>query len=244
MSLEEMGLSPRSIETEPEAPDMKLVRMQMEEAIKEEDYEQAAVLRDLINSGRGQGKLFKIEKRNLIDPTISGIYTFQEENPKHRAWKGIENLRQKSYWEGKERIEDYEFSRYLTSGPLTDGVLQDEDWRKIEKMRNVKGVEKVDFILNLRSKRDEIKQIIEFAKRKFNNLWNPYCEKVGLIGQEYEEFQSTYNQECQWSSKRAEKVLNKVPRDLSEPLHYWQRVYDNSRVIQDELNKALERLAQ
>jgi len=244
MSLEEMGLSPRSIETEPEAPDMKLARMQMEEAIKEEDYEQAAVLRDLINSGKDQGKLFKIEKRGLINPTISGIYTFQEENPKHRAWKGIEGLRQKSYWEGRERIEDYEFSQYLTSGPLTEGVLRDEDWRKIEKMRDAKGVEKVDFILNLRSKRDEIKQIIEFAKRKFNNLWNPYCEKVGLIGQEYEEFQSTYNQECQWSSKRAEKVLNKVPRDLSEPLHYWQRVYDNSRVIQDELNKALEKLAQ
>lgn len=226
----------------PENPNQKLVifNEQLTEAIKQEDYEQAAVLRDLI-SKRKQDPTLEFYKKDFIKPTESGIYVFRKGDPRHRAWRGMSERKQKSYWDGIKIIQDYEFSDCLTSGPRTAGILGEKGWNKVRKMQGVKGAEKIDFILDLQSHRNEMQDIVNLAEEKFNNIWQPYCEKNGLPISKFKELHSTYNNHYGFTDDRIE-VLNRIPEVLREPLNYWQRVYDNSRIILDELGLAIDKL--
>jgi hypothetical protein len=223
-------------------PDQNLVILneQLARAIKQEDFEQAAVLRDLINK-RKQDPALEFYKKDFIEPTRGGVYIFREDDPRHRAWKGMSERRQKSYWDGIEIVNNHELYEYLVSFQRADGLFKSEIFNKARKMREIEGPRKVDFMLDLKSQRNEMKDIVNMAEEKFNSVWLPYCEKNDLPESEYKEMYSLYGNEYQFTDKRT-KVLNKIPGDIIEPLKYWQRVYDNSRFLLDDFDAAIEEL--
>lgn len=235
--------SPESqTEKNAEAPEMKFVRDQLKKAIEIEDYEQAAVLRDVLGAGEKQGIAFELRKKDFMTPSKGGVYVYSQDDPKHRAWEGIDELRQQNYFDGQRIINESEFSYNLVSPGFFISPLDDEEWDEIRRLKNAGGTKKIDYLLNLRDKIKDVKDIIELAKEKFENIWQPFCQKRGLSGPKYEEFNSTYNDNCHWTTERATKALNNIPADIDAPLHYWQTVYDNSRFTLRELNKASKEL--
>jgi hypothetical protein len=241
MSLEKMELPPRSLELKKENPDFQFIQDQLAEAIKGEDYEQAAILRDFIATHGDKAASYELRKKDFVQPNKGGVYIFNENDPKCRVWKGIDEKQQQYFYEGKDKVENSQFADSLTFIPYIYNILEDEDWQRIKSMKDVSGGGKIDFVLNLRSQRDEMKHFVNLASEKFNRLWKPYCEKNGLSGPEFSEVHSLYNKEAELTDDKT-KALNKVPENLRESLRYWQRVYDNSRCMLDEFNKALKEL--
>jgi hypothetical protein len=241
MGLEKMEMTKRPSEFRKENPDLKLVSAQLDEAIKKEDFEQAAALRDYLQEHAGQSGNYELKKRDFVEPTTGGVYIFHKNDPKHRAWKGIAEKREQYFYEGKDKIENSRFSGDLTFLPRTYGVLEEEDWQKIRGLKETRGGEKVDMMISLRDKLNEIKSMVELSEEKFQRLWQPYCEKHNLVGSEFEEMHSLYNEAAALTDDKT-NALNEIPRSLLNALHYWQNVYDNSRFIKDELEKALAEL--
>jgi len=241
MSLEKMELSPRLAERKKDSPDFQFIQEQLAEAIRAEDYEQAAALRDFMAAHVDKSDTYELNKRDFMQPNAGGVYVFHEDNPKHRAWEEIEKKQQDYFYDGQEKVKNSQFFESLTFRPYIYNFLDDEDWQKIRSMKAVKGAEKLDFILNLRSQRDEMKHFVNLSGEKFNRLWRPYCEKRGLSGPEFAELSSLYNQYSGFTDEKT-KYLNKIPGNLRDSLNYWQTIYDNSRCMLDEFNKALEEL--
>ncbi len=241
MGFEKIEMTKRSSEIMKENPDLKLVSAQLDEAIETEDFEQAAALRDYLQEHVNQGAAYELKKRDFVEPTRSGVDIFHENNPKHRAWKGIEEKQERYFYEGKEAVEQSRFYEELVFVPHTYGVLTEKDWEQIKSLKETRGGEKVDMMISLRDKLSEIKKMVELSEEKFQRLWQPYCEKHNLVGQEYAELHSLYNEAAGWTEEK-NSFLNQIPRSLGDPLRYWQNVYDNSRFIRDELEKALAEL--
>jgi len=218
---------------------LAILNQQMAEAIKAEDCEQAAVLRDFI--GKNNDPSLAFSKKDFIKPNLRGIYNTSQHDPKYRAWEGLNAIRQKTYWEGEERVEENDFFYNLTADNCSGGALDFDDWKKIRALKDVKGTEKVDFIINLRQQREEIKDIINLAEGKIDRLERPYRREADLAGRKQEESYSAYDNDSR-SMKRIEN-LDKVPEDVRQPLNYWRRVYKNSLVILKELDYALEELS-
>lgn len=241
MGLEKMEMTKRPAELGKENPDFKFIQEQLDEAIKKEDFEQAAALRDYLQGHFSQGTAYELKKRDFVEPTRGGVYILNENNPKHRAWKGIEEKQERYFYEGKEAVEHSRFYEELVFVPRTYGVLTERDWEQIKSLKETRGGEKVDMMISLRDKLKEIKFMVELAEEKFQRLWQPYCEKHNLVGQEYAELHSLYNEAAGWTEEK-NSFLNQIPRSLGDPLRFWQNVYDNSRFIRDELEKALAEL--
>lgn len=221
--------------------DLLILNLQLAEAVKKEDYEQAAALRDYISSRQETEKFRELNKKDFIEPTDGGVYIYNKDNPKHRAWKGISKAKQENYYEGSEIINNHELHEYLISCQRADGLFKSEIFNEAREMRKIEGSEKIDFLLDLKSQRNNMKDIVRMAEKKFNSIWSLYCEKNGLPESEYKEMHSLYNSKYQFTDKR-NMVLNKIPRDIIEPLKYWQRVYDNSRFLLDDFTGAIEEL--
>ncbi|QQG52643.1 MAG: UvrB/UvrC motif-containing protein [Candidatus Falkowbacteria bacterium] len=241
MGLEKMEMTPRTSELKKENPDLKLVSAQLDEAIKQEDFEQAAILRDYLQEHASQGDAYELNKKDFIEPTRGGVYIFLKNNPRHRAWKGIEEKQERYFYEDKEKVDKSRFAGDLTFLPRTYGVLEEDDWQKIRNLKETRGGDKVDMMISLQDKIAEAKSLVDLAEEKFQRLWQPYCKKHGLAGQEFEEMHSLYNEAAGWTEEK-NSFLNQIPRSLGDPLRYWQNVYDNSRFIRDELEKALAEL--
>lgn len=241
MSLEKMEMTKGSFELRKENPYLKLISAQLDEAVKQEDFEQAAALRDYLQEHASHGDSYELRKRDFVEPTRSGVDVLRENNPKHRAWKGIAEKREQYFYDGKDKIENSQFFEELVFIPRTYGVLTERDWEQIKSLKETRGGEKVDLMINLRDKQEEIKSIVELAGEKFNDLWGRYCEKHNLSGPEFEEMHSLYNEAAGWTEEK-NIFLSQIPRTLGDPLRYWQNVYDNSRFIRDELEKALAEL--
>jgi len=232
MSFEKMEPLIRKNEIK-ENPDAKFIQAQMDEAIKQEDYEQAACLRDMLNDKEKNSPFKFFEKRLESEKN-------KEDSPETRALKGIEQKRQESYWEGKNIVEESDFSFDLTDKHRTEGVLGKKDWKQIKILKNTKSVEKLDFIFNLRNGIDEVSKILDLSVERFNDIWRAYCEKNGFSGPGYEEISS--EDEIVGLTRERLEILEKSPKDIIKPIVYWHIVYDNSRIILKEFKKALDEL--
>jgi len=209
-------------------PDLKILEEQLKEAIAEEDYEQAAILRDLIGSGRD----LEFLEINLGTNT-----------PGSRALEGIKEKKQEKFFEGKEIVEASElfcFLETLRKGDKNDKKVQDVLKRLAYDSEEAKELEQIDRFVNLRNYQEEATKLVNLSREKFNSIWQPYRKKADLLGTQYDEYQTSYNNPEptieQWHK------LREVPEDLVKPLYYWQRVYDNSRIILDTVNEALSKM--
>ena len=209
-------------------PDIKILEEQLKEAITEEDYEQAAILRDLIGSGRDLDFL----EINL-----------EKNTPGSRALEGIKEKKQEKFFEGKEIVEASElfcFLETLRKGDKHDKKVQDTLKRLAYDSEEAKELEQIDRFVNLRNYQEEAIKLVNLSKEKFNSIWQPYREKAGLSGSEYDEYKTSYKAPDldvdRWNK------LREVPGDLDKPLYYWQSVYDNSRIILDTVNEALSKM--
>lgn len=209
-------------------PDIKILEEQLKEAIAEEDYEQAAILRDLIGSG------FDLDSLEIK----SGTNT-----PGSRALEGIKEKKQEKFFEGKEVVEASElfcFLETLRKGDKNDKKVQDALKRLAYDSEEAKEFEQIDRFVNLRNYQEEAIKLVNLSQEKFNSIWQPYREKANLVDAQYDEYQTSYKNSG--STVEQWKKIREVPEDLVKPLRYWQSVYDNSRIILDTLNEALSKM--
>lgn len=215
--------------------ELELLRDQMKEAVGEEDYERAAFLRDEIKRREsGETELEKSEENDGI-ARIPGA-----DNPATKTWDRLREQKQEDLWNGQARVANTELAEYFQSDSRAIRKFSDGLKKDLLSLRSKTGPERVDALLSLYGKKEETEAILELAKEKFNSIWQPYRERAGLSGQEYNEYKTHY-QGYSFTGEQLDN-LNKVPVVYQAPLDYWQRVYDNSRTMLDSLRQAIDEL--
>lgn len=221
-------------------PDQDLIlNQQLDEAIKEEDFEQAGVLRDFIKLRKDKGTDSEITMYDLLDLGDEHGYV-SSDDPKYRAWLGIDSKRDESRFKGKDVVDNSKLASYFNEGESQIVDLERDLDLKIRDLSEKE--ERIDLISNLYGKREEAEKIKYLAKEKLDQVWQPYREQLGLFNKEYEEFNSSYNELPLTSEQK--RNLDNVPSSINEPAAYWQKVYDNSRFLLDVLNDAIGQLKQ
>ncbi|MFA6513768.1 MAG: hypothetical protein WCT50_00555 [Patescibacteria group bacterium] len=219
-----------------------ILNKQLEEAIKEDDFEQAVVLRDFIKFRQDNSICSEIEMSDLVDFRGEGNGCISEDDPEHRVWEGIESKRDKIRFEGKEEIDNSILSGFLTGEEKNIVKLEHNLDRRLEKLSDKKDVRRIDLLLNLRDKCEEAKKMRDLAQEKLDQVWRPYRKQMGLSDCEYEEYDSAYNKVDLTAAQKSK--LDYIPSSIHQPAAYWQHVYDNSRLLLEVLNEAIEELEQ
>lgn len=217
-------MSNMNLEKEIPAPnkksDFKFLKAQMDRAIAAEDYEQAAALQKFMNPE-------SVTSTEKID-----------QDAELRAIKGVEEIRQKSYWQDKDVVDNSSFSKVLNNIFLDTKVSRENIKNNFVHRSESDGIEKVDRLIELYNDRNELRGVLETIKENFNRIWQPYREDAGLIAPEYNEYKSFYVT----SNVSPEQMINigKVPTYLKEPLEYWQNAYDNARLLLDIIEEVID----
>lgn len=227
---------------EKEAPDYSanFINEQLAEAIAIEDYKQAAVLRDFIEYRQKYSIKSEIEMLDLLTLEDGHRGKMSLDDPKYRAWEGIEEKRNEARWSGKEDVNDSNLAQYLNSSFESAKSFNNRLQVGASKLNDKKGPEKVDSLLRLYRDKEEIKHFVDLAKEKLDQIWQPYREEANLLDQEYTEYNSSYTK-YELSPEQL-KELDNIPDSVREPVEYWQKIYDNSRIILDGFDKAIDEL--
>ncbi len=242
MNFEEtQALNTNTNKERPVDRELELMADQLKEAVQEEDYEQAAFLRDEIRA-RQNSELPKDSEISETDPKPDKreMYLPSKDDPRVKAWDRLRERKQEDLWEGQEKVDSSELVEYFSADSremrkFGDGLKDD-----LHKLEGKSGTERVDALLSLYNKKEATEEMLELAKEKFNSIWQPYRAKAGLTGAEYDEYKSFY-QGYSFTGEQLKK-LDEMPVVYQKPLAYWQKVYDNSRTMLDELNKAIEKI--
>jgi hypothetical protein len=219
-----------------------ILNQQLAEAIKEDDFKQAVVLRDFIKFRQDNGISSEIEMADLVDFRAEGNGCISEDDPESRAWEGLESKRDKIRFEGKEEIDNSDLSDYLAGEEKDIVELEHNLDRRLAKLSDKKDVRRIDLLLNLRGKREEGEKMRNLAQEKLDQVWRPYRRQMGLSDCEYEEYNSVYNKVDLTAAQKSK--LDYVPSSIHEPASYWQHIYDNSRLLLEVLDEAIEDLEQ
>jgi hypothetical protein len=212
--------------------DLELLKKQLKKAIDEEDYEQAAVLNKLINASLNIVESGEDDKENNNSSSRA--------DAESRAIRGVEEKRAKSYWQGKELVDDSQFSQVLNNpyenNRSARNILKDQ----LLRIGKEDDLDKVDRLVALYNLRDNAKLIGSVVKENFDSIWQPYREEAGLFGKEYEEYKTFYKK--QNLNEEQIKNLNNPPTALRKPLDYWQNAYDNSRLLIDLIEETIKEI--
>lgn len=215
-----------------------VLKKQMEKAVKEEDYEQAAFIRDFIQTRQEKGIHDEIEMKDLLN-TGRG-FSFEKNDPRYRAWKSLDKLRLNYRLEGKEIIENSDLSEYLIGDYQNSENFREKLEEKFMEIGDFKGGPRVDLLINLRQKEKEAIMIRDLARQKLDEIWSPYREQAGLNESVFDEYRSSYV-DVKLSPDQQSKIEG-MPDSIYIPVLYWQGIYDNSRNILDQLNMAIDKL--
>ena len=207
--------------------DLEFLKEQMDKAIAKEDYEQAAVIRNYLNPELSS------EIGEKIDSDLKADAEF-------RAIKGVEEIRQKSYWQDKDIVDNSIFSKVLNNTFLNTKNSRETIKDNFISRGDKDGILKVDCLIELYNDRDELTKVMETIKDRFNHIWQPYREEAGLVQPEYNEYKTLYTDSVLNGDNL--RNINNVPIPLRGPLEYWQNAYDNARLLLDIIEEVIDDL--
>lgn len=223
----------------------KLFDEQMAAAVKDEDYEQAAFLRDRLDGLRAQGfshsvlyeeDILSNESKLLIQAGHAG----DSDNPDLRAWEGLQERQKVIFMRGQDQVENSVFAKYLSEdGRFMLGFVN-ELWEDVKYHKPLKkdNDERAEFVASLYNSRREANYLTELAKEKFDDIWQGYSarKQAAATSEDPAVFPGM--------PKGIDKMqMTKVaPEYINRPAEYWRGIYDNSRRIADELEMAIKEM--
>ena len=235
MDFEKIVKTPEKQVSELRSRDVAIINKLQARAIKEEDYEAAALLRDLGNADTK----YELSRRDVFR-VRPGITKFvPEDDSRIKVWEDIEREREKGFWEGKEIVENSDLSDYLERGRRQMGLFGDDLQKDIKKYGEQKGGTRVDFLVHLYKQESEAKTMADISQDKIDSIWLPYCEKAGLNSSDSESYLKDF---MEFGLTEYQQQEMRMPRSVDKPLAFWQRVNENAKIILEDVREAIDDL--
>lgn len=223
----------------------KQLKELLAKTISEQKYEQAKILNDFIKDDKNF--------ESLIDEADRSKMTFfLREDPKACVLDAIKKTRLEYLWEGKERIDGSILSPYLTHGIDLKNKTRDPEGLVLNSKEEPE-LRAIDRFVILNSYRKEAESMVNLAREKFDNIWQPYRKKHNLSRPNHDEFRTFYHgvsadgqkKDVEYTVKEIveqRKIEEGISDDLKRPLSYWQHVYDNSRILLDKIDQDIKNI--
>lgn len=247
MSPEKMPNFSASPEKKKELGALQYVSLQMKEAISEEDYEQATYLRDAQEklSKNNQFLAYIREEDILGEEKEDNKKSASEDevaDPKLRAWQGIMAKQMADMFIGKDIVKSSSFSRYLNKNDQYLGGFATELWEDVRHYKHLQDSSvKIDYLSSLHNLHDEAQELKNIAKSKIDNIFQTYNKREPISKVNAESAPSRFP-----GLPKTQDVLRKrmeaMPDFISQPLAYWNGIYDNSSQIVGDLEMAIKEM--
>jgi chromatin remodeling complex protein RSC6 len=250
MSLENPGSFSKGPEKKIEKPEMaglKFVSEQMDEAIKAEDYKQAAFLRDTKTKlEKNNEPLPYIREEDILDEQLIALKKINFEDLKDKsefkAWEGIKKKQQADMYAGKDIIKSSSFASYLGNKGESAHQFIEELWKDIKYYKRLQDPdEKADYLSSLYGLHSEAKELINIAELKIDNISQTYDQREPIVKFDDEKLLSQFPGLSREVAERSWK-MDQMPDFISKPLEYWRRIYDDTSQIADELEVAIKEM--
>ncbi|MFA6417007.1 MAG: UvrB/UvrC motif-containing protein [Patescibacteria group bacterium] len=247
MSSEKMPNFSASPEKKKELGALQYISLQMKEAISEEDYEQAAYLRDAQDKlGKNNQPLAYIREEDILgeEKENNGKSASEDEidDPKLRAWQGIMAKQMADMYIGKDIVKSSSFSHYLDKDDQYLGGFATELWEDVRHYKNLQDLgERTDYLSSLHNLYSEAKELKNIAKSKIDNIFQTY-NKRELISKVNAESAPSRFPGLPKTQDVLRKRMEAMPDFISKPLAYWNGIYDNSSQIVGDLEMAIKEM--
>jgi len=247
MSPEKMPNFSASPEKKKELGALQYVSLQMKEAISQEDYEQAACLRDVQDKlSKNNQSLAYIREEDILGDKKEGNDSVDEEtdSPAFKAWQGIMDKQMADMFIGKEIVKSSSFSRYLGKNDQYLGGFATELWEDIRHYKHLQDLgERTDYLSSLNNLYSEAQELKNIAKSKIDNIFQTYNKREPISKVNVENAPSRFP-----GMPKTQDVLRKrmeaMPDFISKPLAYWNGIYDNASQIADDLESAIKEMTE
>jgi hypothetical protein len=102
---------------------------------------------------------------------------------------------------------------------------------------------KIDYLSSLHNLHDEAQELKNIAKSKIDNIFQTYNKREPILKT------STENTPSRFSGlPKTQDILRKrmeaMPDFISQPLAYWNGIYDNASQIADDLELAIKEMSE
>jgi len=235
MDFEKIVRTPEKQISELRSRDAAIINKLMAQAAKEEDYERAAILRDLNNSDIK----YEVNRRDVFNAYPGRTKIEIEDDPRIKIWEDIEKEREKGFWVEKETVEDSDLQYYLERGRNEMTLFGRDLLKNVDKLGNQKGAARVDFLIHLYKQESEARTMANISQEKINSIWLPYCQKAGLNEFEGENYLKDY---MEFGFTEDQQKIMRLPRSVDKPLAFWLRVNENAKIILDEVEDVINDL--
>lgn len=223
----------------------KKLKELLAKTISEQKFEQARILDDFIKDDTNL--------ESLIDEADRSKKTFfLREDPRACVLEAIKETRLEYLWEGKERVAGSILSPYLMYEIDFKNKTINPDHLVLNSKEEPE-LRALDRFITLNSHRKEAESMVNLAREKFDNIWQPYRKKHNLSGSNHDEFRTAYHgvsadgqkKDVEYTEKEIveqRKIEEGISDDLKRPLSYWQHVYDNSRMLLDTIDQDIKKI--
>ncbi|QQG52641.1 MAG: hypothetical protein HY931_00190 [Candidatus Falkowbacteria bacterium] len=246
MSSEKMPNFSASPEKKKELGALQYINLQMKEAISEEDYEQAVCLRDIQEKlSKNNQPLPCIRQEDILeDEKEKSESEDEEDSPAMRAWQGIESKQMADLYVGKDIVKSSSFSHYLKGNDKYLGGFARELWDDVRHYKHLEDLdERTDYLSSLHNLYSEAQELRNIAKAKIDNIFQMYNKREPILKADTESIPK-YFPGLPKTQDILRKKMEAMPDFISEPLAYWNGVYDNSSQIADDLELAIKEMTE
>lgn len=240
MSPEKMPNFSSSPEKKKESGALQYIGLQMKEAISEEDYEQATCLRNI------KDKLSKDEQSlaYIREEDILGEEKDNEESPEFRAWQGIMAKQMADMFVGKEIVKSSSFSGYLDKNDQYLGGFISELWEDVKHYKHLQDSSvRIDYLSSLHNLYSEAQELKNIAQSKVDHIFQTYSKREPILKVDTESVPKHFP-----GLPKTQDILRKrmeaMPNFISQPLAYWNGIYDNASRIADDLEMAIKEMTE